>query len=116
MEPSLEFGIWLFFWLLFGHALGDFSLQSDTIAVGKNRQLNPAHVGVPWYYWMFAHSLVHGGVVGIITHSAVLGMFETVAHFGIDVLKCEKYTNIHVDQLLHVLCKIVWILIFMDII
>ncbi len=116
MIPTWELGMWMGFWMIFGHVVADFALQSDTMAVEKNRHLNDGKKGVPWYYWMWAHSLIHGGLVAIITHSAILGLAEMVCHAVLDILKCEKLTNIHVDQLGHVLCKVVWILIVLGVI
>jgi hypothetical protein len=96
----------VFFWLLIGHAVADYSLQTDFIAKGKNR--HTAIPGLPWYYIMSAHALIHGGAVGVITGSLCLSLAETLLHFGIDVLKCEGKTNIHQDQIAHVVCKMVW--------
>jgi len=96
----------IFFWLLCGHALADYSLQSDTMAVGKNRHLEGGRYRtVPWYYWMAAHSLIHGGIVGLLSGWIVLGVIETLLHYIIDCARCEKLINVHTDQFLHVFCK-----------
>lgn len=104
------FVLWLclFFWLLVGHAFVDYSWQTDFIAVGKNRNLNDGSKGIPWYYIMSAHALMHGGAVGLLSGWIVLGALETVLHFVIDYAKCEKWINFHQDQLAHVLCKAAW--------
>lgn len=99
------------FWLVFGHMLADYPLQTDFIAKGKNR--NTAIPGVPWYYIMTAHAFMHGGAVGLFTGSMVLAFAETVVHFFIDVAKCEGYTNIHVDQALHIVCKLLWVILLL---
>jgi hypothetical protein len=100
---------WSVLWmLLVGHAVADYPLQSDSMAIGKNKRLNLAYREVPWYYWMASHALVHGGAVTIMTGSVYLGFAECLLHFVIDVLKCEKITTIHIDQFLHVACKVVW--------
>jgi hypothetical protein len=110
----------LLFYFLAGHALADFSLQSDTMAKGKHVWLNTGPV--PWAYWMLAHSLIHGLVVALVVLGAypesawhdrghvalALGVWETVAHFVIDLLKCDDDTNIHQDQALHALCKLMY--------
>jgi hypothetical protein len=99
----------VFFALLAGHALADFPLQAGPIAVEKDRHSQSAlQKSVPWYYWLTAHALCHGGVVYLITQSLTLGLLETVLHWLIDFAKCEKWFNIHVDQALHVLCKVAW--------
>jgi hypothetical protein len=45
----------------------------------------------------------------VVTGSATLGLLETVAHWAIDFGKCEKWYSIHVDQALHLLCKVAWL-------
>jgi len=103
------FNLLLLLWGL--HFVCDFPLQSDAIAVGKGKFDTP-HLGVPWYYWLTAHAATHAVAVGLATGSAALGACEFIAHFIIDVLKCRKLTNIHVDQALHLLCKIAWVWIW----
>ncbi len=60
----------------------------------------------PWYYWLAAHALVHGGVVFVVTGSAVLALVEVILHSAIDYAKCERWIGFHQDQALHVLCKV----------
>src|SRR5437868_364176 len=100
----------LFFLLVAGHALADYPLQSEFMALGKSSRDKPLH-GVPWYYCLSAHALVHGLVVALLTGSITLGFAETILHWLIDDAKCRKYTNIHVDQALHILCKVAWTLV-----
>jgi hypothetical protein len=104
----------IFFYLIVGHAAIDFGLQTDTIAINKNPNAKTElQKQVPWYYWMVAHALMHGGAVLYITTSVWFGLAETVCHFIIDWFKCNhgKYMSIHQDQLLHVLCKVMWALL-----
>jgi hypothetical protein len=103
----------LLFLLIVAHAAFDYALQGDTVAVNKNpNAATPLQQHVPWYYWMASHALMHGGAVAFLTHNVWLGLAETVAHFVIDYGKClHKYT-IHGDQLLHLACKITWLLIW----
>lgn len=106
-----------FFLLMVVHALADFSLQSDSMAKGKNRNNKPDFIPtgqkfVPcWPYWLTAHALIHGGAVYVVTGSVLLGAAETALHWGIDFMKCENITNPNEDQALHFLCKISYILI-----
>lgn len=100
-------------WLVVGHALADFVLQSDTMAKGKNRhrRTDPppgARYQPTWGYWLTAHALIHGGVVAVVTGSVGLGLAEAVAHWLIDFGKCENWYGIHADQGAHGLCKLVW--------
>jgi hypothetical protein len=107
----------MLFFLLAGHALMDFALQSDAMAVCKCRRTdNPLQKSVPWYYWLTAHCLLHGAAVGVVLHwttgnwdlAVAFALIETVVHWFIDLGKCEKYYSIHVDQGLHIACKVLW--------
>jgi hypothetical protein len=107
----------MLFFLLAGHALMDYSLQNDAMAACKcRRTTNPIQQAVPWYYWLTAHALLHGAAVGVIIQwsggdyhiAVVFGLAETVIHWFIDLGKCERLYGIHIDQGLHVLCKVVW--------
>lgn len=98
-----------FWWLLVGHALVDYPLQGEAMATEKDRHSkSPLQAQVPWFYWLTAHALIHGGAVALITQSIWLGLAETVLHWFIDFIKCDGWTNIHQDQALHVACKVVW--------
>ncbi len=104
----MGFGTMLW-WLIVAHCLVDFPLQGDTMAVQKNRNTDNALAkAVPWYYWLAAHALMHGGAVAALTGKVELGLLETTAHFGIDFAKCEKKISMHTDQLLHIACKLAW--------
>lgn len=102
----MEAFIALLLLLIAGHLIADYPLQGDAIAVGKNRTIDPARFGVPWYYWMVSHAATHGMAVGLATGSVWLGLMETIAHFAIDAGKCEKLYGLHADQILHLACKI----------
>ncbi|MDB5311815.1 MAG: hypothetical protein JWO38_6017 [Gemmataceae bacterium] len=107
----------MLFFLLAGHALMDFALQTDPMAVCKCRRSNhPLQQAVPWYYWLTAHALLHGAAVGFLLRwgyddwylAVWFAVAETVTHWLIDFGKCEKLYSIHIDQGLHVLCKVAW--------
>lgn len=97
----------IFLTLIAGHLVADYPLQGDAIATGKNRNIDPAKFGVPWFYWMASHAATHAMFVGYVTCSFQAAVCEFFAHFLIDFGKCEKKYGIHVDQFLHVLCKLV---------
>ena len=99
-----------------GHFLCDYPLQGDFIGKFKNRNVSRALSRqdmpiIPWWHLMTAHAFIHGGSVLLVTKSLQLATFETVAHFIIDCMKCEGWTNIHVDQALHIMCKIGYVYI-----
>jgi len=91
------------------HALLDFPLQGDAVAINKNPLAKTElQKHVPFYYWLGSHALVHGGGVALLTGSVRLGIAETVCHFVIDYGKCVLKYSIHVDQALHMACKVLW--------
>ena len=107
----------MLFFLIAGHTLGDFPLQNTEMATCKCRRSKlPLQSEVPWYYWMTAHALVHALIAGLIVWACtgrqetgiLIGLLEFVVHWIIDVLKCENVTNIHIDQALHIICKLTW--------
>lgn len=107
----------LLFFLLAGHALMDYSLQNETMATCKCRSGDhPVAKSVPWYYWLTAHAVLHGAAVGVVVRwtgfgwdvATGLALAETVAHWFIDYGKCQKWYGIHLDQALHVGCKLLW--------
>lgn len=103
----------LFFALLIGHAFADYPLQGNFLALHKNRHYQDPERKLPdglWVHCLFAHSLIQAGFVWMITGRVVLGVAELVLHLVLDVLKCEDRTNIHTDQLFHVLCKAGYVL------
>jgi hypothetical protein len=98
------------FWLVIGHFVADYTLQTDFIAQRKSKWNSiPA---VPWYYVLTAHAATHAAAVGIITGSPLLAALELIWHWIIDHLKCMGLTSIHIDQFLHVVCKIILTILF----
>lgn len=97
------------FFLFASHFLFDFPLQGDAVARGKNRNADKALYGVPWAYWLTSHAFCHAMGVALVTGSVELGFCELLAHWVIDFFKCEGKYSIHVDQALHLLCKLAWI-------
>lgn len=99
----------IFFWLVVAHAICDYVFQPEAMAKGK-AGLN----GVPWYYWLAAHALTHGAAVGFVTKMFPLALIETAAHAAIDYGKVRRKYGIHIDQLLHILCKVGYVLYLAD--
>lgn len=118
--PDFDFkaALELFFLLLMGHALADFPLQGDFLSRGKNRNMKPPQLAdgkeTPnrlWIYLMSAHSLIHAFFVWAFTGSVLLGFAEFVIHWIIDALKCEGRTSFELDQWLHIITKIVFVIL-----
>ena len=98
--------------------MGDYVFQRSIMATSKSRHAEIFKTASrrfpPWYYWLLAHSLVHGGAVFLVTGSVALGLIETGLHTIIDFSKCEGWINVHVDQGLHIACKLVYVLFIMN--
>lgn len=103
----------MFLLLIFAHFLADYPLQGDFLSRAKNR-MSPI-LGVPFWQPMTAHAAIHGGFVGIITGSAYLAVAETVIHWITDDAKCRGWIGYNTDQMIHIACKFVWVVIFMAI-
>lgn len=100
------------FYLVAAHFILDYPLQGDTTAMQKSPLVkNALSVAVPWYYWLTAHALAQSLGVMVITGSLVLSLVELVAHWVIDLFKCYRKFNIHVDQGLHLFCKVLYALV-----
>jgi len=101
----------LLWWLIVGHALADFVLQSGAMAVGKS----PHHVGAPgeppWYYWLTSHALIHGRRGRHRDRIGGTWRGRVRPHWLIDIGKCEHYYGFNTDQSFHLVCKLIWIMI-----
>jgi hypothetical protein len=110
MMPSA----FVLFWLVCGHFVMDFPLQGSTIAAQKSPLPGGARnevlaKAVPWPYWMTTHALMHGGTVTLVTGSLLLGVLETGIHWVTDLAKCQRKIGIHLDQGIHLVCKVAWL-------
>ena len=114
-EGNLSAALPVFFALLIAHALCDHPLQGQFLALNKNRHYRANDAGLStstlWPYCLTSHALIHAGGVWLVTGSCLLGIIELVLHWVIDFLKEEGIINLHVDQLLHVLCKAAYIIV-----
>lgn len=99
----------LIFRLLIAHALTDFALQSDLMAMAKKRTNGRSH-GIHWNYWLTQHALICAGGVYWATGSLSLGIVELFLHAIIDNYKSEGLTSPRVDQAIHIVCRIFYML------
>jgi hypothetical protein len=101
----------VFFLLIFCHYLADYPLQGDFLSQAKNRN---TEVGKDiWKHALFAHGMIHAGLVAFVTGSVFLGVCELVCHMTIDYLKCQKKITFNTDQWLHLICKIGLVVIWL---
>lgn len=108
----------LFFAMAIGHALGDYPLQGEYLAKGKNRHTSKGTFfgsgevsPVLWVHSLTAHSLIQAGMVWIVTGSGALALAEFVVHWIIDYARCEKWIGFSFDQCLHFACKLIYAVI-----
>jgi len=100
------------FWLIAGHAVADFALQTRWMTVAKNQHssLN-LEAEVVWPIALSAHGLIHGAAVALVTGSTLLGVLEAGSHVVIDYAKSDGRFGLYADQILHVLCKVIWLIL-----
>ena len=100
----------LFFQFLVMHAVLDYMVQPSIMASAKSRFSEYHRKGdsgfPPWYYWLSAHALGHGGAIYLVCGNLWLGLIETALHGLIDFSKCEHKTSLAQDQALHLACKV----------
>lgn len=107
--------------LLFGHCIADTVFQPMSMSAGKRKDREIDMSCVPpgqkpinlWYMWMTHHAVVHGGVVAIITGRYEFGVLETILHWIIDFYKCKNKYGPNVDQILHLTCKLIYVIIIL---
>ena len=92
--------------LLLVHFLLDYPLQGDFLSRAKNRHNPIQHV--PWYQAMFAHTAMHGIAVGLITGIWLFALLEMAIHWWTDDRKCSGELTYNQDQIIHILCKVIW--------
>jgi len=114
----------ILFLLLCGHSLADAALQPHSMAVGKRRSTPIDMSKVPkgqkplrlWWMWLTHHSLIHGGIVCLITNNVWLGIVEFISHWIIDFFKAEGKYSPYEDQLLHIGMKVIYYVILVEVI
>ncbi len=112
---TLTEGLKLFFALIIGHALADYPLQGEYLALHKNRNYVPANSSQEpsglWIHCLLAHSLIHAGFVWLITGRSIFAVAELILHVLLDGAKCEHKTSFHTDQILHAVCKATYVIL-----
>ncbi|EIZ83707.1 hypothetical protein WYO_3720 [Methylobacterium sp. GXF4] len=95
-------------WMLIGHAVADYPLQGDWLSKAKNQALNLVPGEAIWPGALLSHAAIHAGAIRLATGSWALAACEFVAHALIDYAKCAGRLSYNVDQVLHVVCKLLW--------
>lgn len=94
--------------LVLAHFVCDFVLQSDRMAVEKMPGRDDT---LHWSWWLGSHSATHGLAVALLSGVPLLGVMETLLHAIIDLLKIRYRFALALDQSLHLLCKLTWVLL-----
>lgn len=90
--------------LLGAHWICDYPLQGPFLSDAKVN-------GPLRFYHLFAHAGIHGAAVALVTGNVWLGLAEWAAHTIIDEIKVKGKTTFEIDQILHIVCKVVWWLV-----
>lgn len=106
MEFFRESILHLFVWLIVGHYVADFALQSDFLAQAKNRTTEIGKMF--WPHGLIAHAAIHGGFVFLFTGMLPLAIAEFICHAKIDDDKCKGLIDLKTDQYRHIACKALW--------
>ncbi len=117
----------VFLYLVVAHFLCDYPLQGNYLAMAKNRHVYEHDGKVysvskfsgadrkwkEWFWALSGHAIIHGGAVALITGIWWLGVLEALAHWFIDDFKCAGLLSYDNDQILHIVCKVVWFALFL---
>lgn len=99
----------MLFLMLAGHALCDYPLQGDWLSKAKNHKLSLVPGEIIWPMALASHASMHAAMVYLVTGWWVVGALEFIAHTAIDYAKCDGRISYNQDQLLHIICKVLWI-------
>jgi hypothetical protein len=97
-------------WLLIGHAVADFGLQTEWMARAKQPGFTFGGE-VVWPGVLACHAAIHAGAVKLATGSWLLAGLEFVAHGAIDYVRGRGRLSFNADQAAHVACKAAWLLL-----
>ena len=67
-----------------------------------------------WLIALLAHCTIHAGGVWLITGNIYLGLTELVLHVLIDTGKSKKLYNLAIDQILHLACKLGYVVVMIN--
>jgi Protein of unknown function (DUF3307) len=97
----------IFAWLLIGHAIADFALQTGWMA-GAKQPGGKFEGEVIWPAVLACHAGIHAGAVKLATGSWLLAGLEFAAHAAIDYTRGRGGLSFNADQAAHVGCKVLW--------
>lgn len=104
------------FWLVVGHAVADYPWQGDFLSRAKCPQ--SGFHGIDWQIALAMHAIIHAGMVALVfvlaarlseSRAIAVGVIEFIWHVYIDLMKCNGRTSFRTDQLLHMVCKVCYL-------
>ena len=99
------------FYMIAAHFLCDYPLQGDWLAKAKNPTINLIGETI-WPMALFGHAMIHASAVLIITGMPALAASELVIHAITDYTKCKNGLTYNGDQTVHLVCKMIWAIIY----
>jgi hypothetical protein len=93
------------------HALADFPRQGDYLAKQKTRK--NASSCSEWIMALSARCVIHAGGVWLISGSIGFAAVELIPHALIDLGKVEERYGMAIDQVLHIGCKLMYVLVIL---
>ena len=97
----------IFAWLLIGHAVADYALQSEWVARAKQPGFRFGGEAI-WPGVLASHAAIHAGAVKLATGSWLLAGLEFGAHAAIDYTRGRGRLSYHGDPACHAASKAVW--------
>lgn len=104
----------LFYLFAIFHALADYPLQGQFLALGKHRSKwvdEKGRAKHTWMYCLLVHSLIQSAGVWLVSGSIVFALIEFGLHLAIDFGKSRAKYGLLVDQSLHYLCKALYVVL-----
>jgi len=103
--------------LLCVHSVVDGALQVDWIGKFKSEYIDGKYNPL-WFGVLSCHSIVNGaGITALMymvgcPHLWYLGVLEAIHHFSTDYASTHKWISFRLDQIHHLLAKLVWLLVW----
>ena len=99
--------------ILFYHALTDLALQTNFIGTWKNPLLDSPEREHAWFVVLLGHAMINGWGILICTSYISLAILETIGHFIVDLGAMYHLYPTWMDQVWHVVYKIIIVYIWL---
>jgi len=95
-------------YLLCSHAVFDGALQTSYLGTKKAPIVDGVY-NPHWFAVLSCHSIICGAGVSLVTGIWWLGVAESIWHFCTDWLSTRKHISFFLDQVSHLVAKVVWL-------